>query len=310
MLSFSFFVSLSLSYNHLQTKAFSAHNSASFPRVGKGKPTFFSNPNTLITQRSIKTNNLPLSALLPWETEEDTGPTIELASKLTHDPEKIGKLARLAVAFSPPGHNLKLKDLEHIEVVCLDESHIEIAVVMCEDECVSVLVPIYFHHICGLDGLEECVLHELDELDEEAEIKISTMHAGEEDESWETAQKAYDCNEYIYPDWWVTPDKFSMLHNECKFIMNLLNEDDFKEDIKTLALVEVWESLNGNGLEVHDAFVAEVGLAGIFIKARALIDGEDGVKIIEVPVPFKGDEAVDADTLRTAVLGTVASIHV
>jgi len=310
ILQLSFLGAFFLSNFHLPVDAFIIPAFTDFSGAACARYSFLSNSSPTPGSKKSTSPKIVLSALLPWETEEEMEPSVEIATQLSRDPEKIGKLARLAVAFSPPGQALKLKDLEQVEVVSLDQNHIEIAAIICEDDCVSVLVPINFPHSCGMEGLEECVLHELDELDEAAEIKISNMSSDLDDEYWENTQNSQEYNEYTYPDWWETPNQFSLLHNECKSITNLLNEDDFKEEVKRLVFLEVWESLNGNGLEVHDAFVVEVGLSGLYIRAKAKINGEDDFKIIEVPIAFRGNKASDADSLRAAVLGTVVSSHV
>lgn len=251
-------------------------------------------------------------ALLPWEDEEEVEVTVALADRISHDPDRICKLARLAVAFAPPGHTLTLQDLEHVEVVCVDEQHIEIAAVMCEEECVSVLVPVSFPHSCANGSLEECVLMELDELDEFAEVQISNMKAQEEEEENEDSLLCPLDRPCEYPTWWVKPDGLTKMYDDCNLVMNLLNDDDFAYDLKALATRGMWESLGADGydFEVKKAVVAEVGLAGIYLRAKAKKIDEDGVRIIEIPIQYGGDLPHDTNSLRAAVLGTVASVHV
>ena len=266
-------------------------------------------------ERSIINHSLhkPLSALLPWESEEELDSTAVLADKISHDPDKLGKLARLAVAFSPPGQKLNLKDLEHVEVLMVDNQHIEIAAVMCDDEqCVSVLIPVSFPHSCDDSGFEECVFHEIDELDEVAEIKISKMQDEEQEETTEDLLMLSMDSSCTYPNWWVKPTGTSDLQDECELVMNLLNEDDFRDDINALAMKELSESLGEYYYEynVLKTVVAEVGLSGIFLRASATKDNDGDVMILEIPISFGGDPVNDASSLRAAVLGTVAAVHV
>lgn len=55
-----------------------------------------------------------------------------VAESLSRNADKVGSLARLAVAFSPPDRTLTLKDLEQVEVVCVRENSIEIQAIVCE----------------------------------------------------------------------------------------------------------------------------------------------------------------------------------
>merc|ERR1719223_117762 len=72
-----------------------------------------------------------------------------IATKLTESRDKISAFARLAVAFAPSGHAPSISDIEKVEVVLVDEHHLEITASICErDGCATIFVPIPFPKDC------------------------------------------------------------------------------------------------------------------------------------------------------------------
>ena len=60
-----------------------------------------------------------------------------IAESLRHNRDKIASLARLVVAFSPPDRAVKLENINHIHVIKVTNSYIEISAVVCDEtECV------------------------------------------------------------------------------------------------------------------------------------------------------------------------------
>lgn len=277
------------------------------------------------------TRTLPLFALLPWEYDDEPDENVMLAERITLDEEKTCKLARLAVAFSPPEQRLTMKHLDSVQVVCVDEQHIEISALMCEEECVSVLVPLTFPHSCNIDGdMEECVLENVDEMDAVAEVKISEMseRVSEDSEGGYGVNSDYDNTNIVmakapdeFPTWWIQPNDQQLdlnindsmdLSKECQSIVRLLNEEDFQEDMISLATKGLYDSIGADGFDyqVEKSVVAAVGPVGLFLRAKVKKENEDGFRVIEIPIPFGKEPAKDQNAMRSLVLGAVAAVHV
>ncbi len=95
----------------------------------------------------------------------------------------MDKIARLAVAFSPSNHPIKLEDINQIHIINVTNRYIEISVVVCdESQCVTLLVPISFRHDCSTgcstscssssNSSDQCILDSIFELDVEAQHMI------------------------------------------------------------------------------------------------------------------------------------------
>ena len=218
--------------------------------------------------------------------------------------QKVGSLARLAVAFSPPERALKLSDIEKVDVLCVSEDRIEIEAVICEDGgCVSLAVPVSFPEQCSGDWLEGCVMRNLDELDFEAEslLRVMEEEAANREDDLEDLCSLTTTTEF--PSWWVPPECDADLVADCDTIRTLLNKEDFQQDINALAQRRV------QGYDVKRALVAAVGPAGLCLKVRAVyqLEAHKPIHVLDVLVPFGGEPKRDAQSLRAAVLGAVAA---
>lgn len=234
---------------------------------------------------------------------------IAVAESISYNKDKTGHLARLAVAFSPPERALKLKDIENVEVVCVSATHIDIEAIICEDGgCVSLAVPVSFPSDCGTEQwLEGCVLRNLDELDVEAESLIQRM---EQDIDSDDLDELCLLNTKIeYPSWWVPPECDAGLVSECYSLKNILNQEEFQDDVKALAQQRLNTLKDGDGYEVNRAKVADVGPAGLCLKVQAAFQYEEPkpIHVLDVMVPFGGDPMENSESLRAAVLGVVAT---
>jgi len=148
---------------------------------------------------------------------------------------------------------------------------------MCEEECVSVLVPLSFPHYCETDeNMEESVLENVEELDAVAEIKISEMN----NNNYDDINLYASYTPYEYPEWWVLPGDDSLgistrevidLDDECTSIARLLNEDEFRQDIKSLATQGLFNFLgmDADDFQVQKAIVSSVGPMGMCLRAKA-----------------------------------------
>jgi hypothetical protein len=237
-----------------------------------------------------------------------------VADRLTYDPDKVGSLARLAVAFSPPERALTLADIERVEVICVREDHIEIQAMVCEDGgCVSLAVPVKFPKACQADSewLEGCVMRNLEFLDEQAEAALLIQEESENDP--QDLDELCQLNSKIdYPSWWIPPECNANLLVDCNNIRGLLNEDEFSQDVGALAqdVLNGWKG--GEVYTVKNARIAAVGPAGICLKVRAQYqlqdeDGDKPIHILDVMYPFGDVPMHDAASLRAAVLGALAA---
>lgn len=212
-----------------------------------------------------------------------------MAESLSFDPDRVGSLARLAVAFSPPERALSLDQIEKVDVVCVEQDRIDIQAIICEDGgCVSLAVPIVFPHACGDDQwLEGCVTNHLEQLDQSLpEIMTSTDNLD--------IMGTVD-----FPSWWIDPSP--SMTAECSSMRDILNEAEFASEIGALAQA----SLNNDTTSHHQVQavkVAAVGPAGLLFRVKTT----DGTTVLDVLYPF-GEVLETVDALRATVLGLVAT---
>lgn len=304
-----------------------------------GQQNSISSTSRTPSQRNYRASSSSLSAIIyGWDGDDDTDENVKsdtyttdfqseigmdqcspvgtaVADRLTYDPDKVGSLARLAVAFSPPERSLTLADIEKVEVICVREDHIEIQAIVCEDGgCVSLAVPVKFPKSCQADSewLEGCVLRNLEELDVQADAALLIQQEYESDP--QDLDELCELNSKIdYPSWWIPPECNAEMVADCDTIQRLLNEDEFSQEIGALAqdVLNGWQG--GEVYVVKKAKVAIVGPAGICLKVRAQYqhqDDEDGdapIHILDVMYPFGGPPMEDGRSLRAAVLGAVSA---
>jgi hypothetical protein len=230
----------------------------------------------------------------------------DLADFISRD--SMGALARLAVVFSPADRRLELRDIEHARVLSIDENTIQIEAVLCEyDGCVTIAVPVSFPNPCVAErgDLTGCVLENINALDEEANCELRKINwekdHHEEIEASKRQLKALQNLENIdLPCWWVNPGP--ELVEECSFLRNLLNEDEFFDEVAALALHSLRSSMQG-GFEVDQASVAAVGPAGLVIR----VSYKEGTTthMVEATVSFR-QVTNDSSSIRAAVLGAIS----
>jgi hypothetical protein len=301
--------------------------------------TSISTPPTPIQRNNRASSSSSLSAIIyGWDGEDDTDENgksstfkqdfqsevgigqcspvgTAVADRLTYDADKMGSLARLAVAFSPPERALTLADIEKVEVICVREDHIEIQAIVCEDGgCVSLAVPVKFPKSCQADSewLEGCVMRNLEALDEQAEAALLIQEESDDDPL--DLDELCQLNSKIdYPSWWIPPECNAEMVTHCDTVRRLLNEDEFSEEVGALAqdVLNGWQG-GGEVYSVKNARVAVVGPAGICLKVRAQYqikdeDGDKPIHVLDVMYPFGGTPMNDVASLRAAVLGAIAA---
>eukprot|EP00428_Durinskia_dybowskii_P022761 CAMPEP_0170205614 /NCGR_PEP_ID=MMETSP0116_2-20130129/2351_1 /TAXON_ID=400756 /ORGANISM="Durinskia baltica, Strain CSIRO CS-38" /LENGTH=307 /DNA_ID=CAMNT_0010456005 /DNA_START=47 /DNA_END=970 /DNA_ORIENTATION=- len=270
---------------------------------------------------SLRTRTQPRQALIyGWDddADDDMAPPVEMSFKyeselpqcttegvavaesISYDPDRLGSLARLAVAFSPPERALKLDQIERVDILCVSQKHIDIQAIICEDGgCVSLAVPIQFPRACDRGAhLEGCVVGHLESLD--ASAAVATLNADSQGQlSW------YSSENVAYPTWWVSPTSYDMIE-ECKNMCSILNEPEFQPEV--LALVQ--EATLTTGIRIGtstDAKVTAIGPAGFHFKVRTTALESPNVQLFDVFSPFGGTARTTSDDLRAAVLGIVAT---
>lgn len=253
---------------------------------------------------------------------------VALAESIQTNPDKVGTLARLAVAFSPPERCIELDAIEDVHIMCVNERSIELEAVLCESHgCVSLYVPVAFPHDCGPAAtneiLENCVLDNLHYLELEADNVLSSMIMAKkvatekdiDDECRDLEQQLYSSTTISrYPNWWVAPENNQELIAECDNDRRLLNDAEFQNDVLGLARKGLEALGLGGQYTVRKAIVTEVGPAGLCV--RCICDflqdqgPSSGSALMDVPLPFGGEPRRDPESLRAAILGEVAAASV
>eukprot|EP00540_Astrosyne_radiata_P009968 CAMPEP_0116833098 /NCGR_PEP_ID=MMETSP0418-20121206/6248_1 /TAXON_ID=1158023 /ORGANISM="Astrosyne radiata, Strain 13vi08-1A" /LENGTH=696 /DNA_ID=CAMNT_0004462511 /DNA_START=24 /DNA_END=2114 /DNA_ORIENTATION=- len=229
----------------------------------------------------------------------------------------VAALARIAVAHSPPSRKLDLKDVEHVEVLGLDNRHVDIEAVVCEDEgCVTLEVPVDFPSSCeDSDGMVECVLENMGRLNHRAQKHLKREEKRKNRErnraiNWE--ELVSDRDPYHYPDWWVPP----VLHmvEAAQSMQQLLNDRDFQNDVRALAYKalkrrEMEEAVLKQSRASASETVSETKKKAIAQeKTRALANMEKR-KTMLAKVPSK-----NGDNIRRQVMGfakdIISKLHV
>lgn len=247
----------------------------------------------------------------------------DVTELLRHDQEKIATLARLAATHCQDS-SLILENIQDVHVLSVDNEHIEISAIMCDDEsCVTVLVPVKFLNPCNMEddsSLTECILDNILDLDELALQAIQHKHLCNEMESDDVLMKEYFSESLMsYPTWWISATEMmntvstSSYSNPCSLDKNsslkvfqdmksFLNNENFEEEIKSFGRKLMLS--NGYGrYELLRARVTEVGPLGFCLRAMVLDKTSSQEQGFVTDVYHQFDEyASDADSLRRSVL--------
>ena len=240
--------------------------------------------------------------------QDDIVPLTESIS--THlSTEQKATLARLATAFAPPGQKISLQDIEHVEVIGMDGQHINIAAVVCEnDSCVSVAVPVGFPQECGLSNFAECTWNNIAQLDSQATELIQQIeYQTARDADYAKNRQTLVSQEYTaMPVWWVAPQD---LFEPCENMRVLLNQEDFREEVRSLAAMVLAHLPDGHEQVVEQALVTAVCPAGMCLRANvkpiAVSDQEFGGTVVELELPF-GFQSTNFDQLRDTILSAIS----
>jgi len=253
---------------------------------------------------AVSTTTSPVEKSFRYDTESDQCSVegMEIAETISYDPDRLGSLARLAVAFSPKDQTLQLDQIERVEIMCVSQKHIDLQAIICEGGgCLSLAVPIQFPKACDMDTqLEGCVVSHLADLDENS-ASVVLAHTQVE----ASGHISWDMAAHIdYPSWWIHPTT-PQLVSECQAMCSILNDDEFQPEV--LALVREAMKNDWSGFVATEVRVARISPAGFCFKAKATAPGSIAVRILDVFSPFPGSVKTSVDELRATILGTVAT---
>lgn len=296
--------------------------SASFHRRNISQPN---------RHKNVDNNSMLLAVIMDWNEDSESSSSYAyetqvsevfhgeergraIATKLTESRDKISAFARLAVAFAPSGHAPSISDIEKVEVVLVDEHHLEITASICErDGCATIFVPIPFPKDCGGDDhMEECVLDNLSELDSQAQDLIRDVEkSGGQfeltDEEADERNALYSDDGVAFPSWWVPAG--ALMEEECKTLKKLLNEDRFKNEVNALARKGLDVMDDGHSFAVLNTAVTVIGPAGFYLRAKTerrnqILD--EGTSIVDIPLLFSsGVVAESSPDVRSNALQTL-----
>ncbi|CAB9507161.1 expressed unknown protein [Seminavis robusta] len=280
--------------------------------------------------------------------EDAMGSSIFSSSILVGGPPSIVKdhskleadkalLARLAAANPPTGTSIQLDHLEDVSILEVQETSIMLsAVVRNWDQCVTVAVPISFPSPCSLgssfdfstdeqqelqqqqqEELQECILNNLQQLDQQA--KDVLQQQAELEANYEAIQaykrqaaQLQSVEEVDFPTWWIPPS--DAIDVESKSLRSLLNEDDFRKDVLSLAKYGIRLQIHEDYYLVAQAGIRSISATGLMLGAL-IRDPEDGdakstpsnTIAVDIPIPFQ-NKAGDPNQLRDNVLDMVETV--
>jgi hypothetical protein len=247
------------------------------------------------------------SDLSYYSSTSDEDHHVALKSLISRTEASAAMLARLAVAFSPASRTLDIKDIEHVQVLEVDNKHLDIQAVICEDDgCVTLKVPVPFPVPCVVgdrdteEDEEHCVLSNLHRLDLQAQETIRILEWNEvhhEDVAAKHRMRKELLREATggggddvlhFPTWWVYPSSTTTTSDElrraCDGIRKLLNDDEFRSAVASLATQAMdaasaaastddddeettASSMSYEDFHVEQAVVAAVGPKGLLLRA-------------------------------------------
>ena len=229
---------------------------------------------------------------------------VAMAESLSVDPDRVGSLARLAVAFSPPERALSLKDIEKVDVLCVGPTHIDLQAILCESSgCLTLAVPVQFPKACTTTGpFESCVQQNIEQLDQQVTVQLETATGSSTSPPTSLSHAPVlptNTNNLQYPSWWIAPNTPELI-KECQYVSGILNEDEFQTDIRALSQEALKQQQPG--LSVRHSKVVALGPAGIAFGVQT----DDG-QALHITYPYPGGPQRSVSDLRSAVLGCVAT---
>lgn len=260
----------------------------------------------------------------------------QLANQLSSDPTNTHTLAKIASAFSPPGFAIDLSHVNNVRCHSVDNRHMEIEAVVCDDfECSSLLIPVDFPEMCDVNDtdLSGCILRNMSILDGTGQHVLQERdHVFAQEEE---AQLAFEVlqsldSEYLksstpfgLPAWWGPPLSKED-ETECDLIQDLLNHDeDLRDMMRGLAeqglLFDADLSSELIGRSIQNVQVQAVGQEGMVLKVQLSLSGKTGYdegglnneRVLDVPVKFDDvcPAAVTHGSVRDKVLAAVESVN-
>ena len=243
----------------------------------------------------------------------------ELVTALTSRLDRQA-LIRIACAFAPPPHNnLHPSNTADARLASISPLGAEIAVsVIAGDDSASVvqiLIPIDFPTKCYGES-EDCFVENFETLDVQASLQIADSERKEDmlfetDAQQRLLQSLKEEPPVIdLPNWWTFVGLNRGLEQECSSLKNLLNEDDFAEDINALFLSRYADTKKDlSMIRLIKASIALVGPSGVSMKAYLERQGDiknesERYVLADLSIQFE-KEASSSDMLRSSILDLV-----
>jgi len=268
-------------------------------------------------EQEEETKAPPAASVIETEVEVNLEEIIERLSR----PSYAASLKRIAAGMAPAAGQalLPINKIESISIIRLETTEIELAALVCEGgDCVNIAIPVTFPIPCesnDQDTLEECILDNIDQLDQLATAGIQQAEVTEENyeqvqsDERMRAELQDETIRPVLPDWWTEPTGDWQMQDECGNVKDLLNDDEFASEI--LALAEKHE-LMPSDMKITHAAVAFVGTSGALLRANVEgvdADGDPRTMIVDLPVAFPSGKAITANALRLSVLSLVDDIQ-
>lgn len=210
-----------------------------------------------VADRSFDDDEFDSSSSANKDEDDEHHHRAALKSLISRTEASEAMLARLAVAFSPASRSLDLRDIEHVQLLEVDNKHLDIQAVVCEDDgCVTLKVPVTFPVPCLVgdadveeEDEEHCVLDNLQRLDLQAQETIRKLEWNElhhEDVAAEHRMHRELLREATgggggddalhFPTWWVhLSSTDDIMRRECDSLRKLLNDDEFRSAVASMA---------------------------------------------------------------------------
>ena len=231
-------------------------------------------------------------------------------------------LARLASAFSPPGYDIALENMNDVKCLNLDYHRMDIETMVCDvSQCSSLVVPMTFpeecaiedydrervdHDKCDTDRLQECILRNVERLDAASKEILQERHhtIAEECETRRTFEALRSLNNgkssiaaTSLPAWWEHPTDDDAI-TDCDLMRHVLNGNEIRKIVRELVVERIRTGETGEGggefVNVREVKVDAVGPAGVIVRVIMSPDGGDDneeggnreMTSIDMPIQF------------------------
>jgi len=242
-----------------------------------------------------------------WNNDKTSESSVLEAFQVQVDPRQV---LRVACAVAPPPYNqIHPSQVTSINLISATLNKIDVGLGISQEggTTIQILVPIAFQ---SCQTIQDMVDQLQTTMDTEAMVKIRELEQRTQVVTPTIlTQLSEDPIADDLPEWWTWVELQISLREECMNLKQLLNEDDFLDDIRKLATMYHYGDSSSNENPMIEARVAEVGPSGLYL--RGLVDESPTVstkpssspKIRIIPVAIRFDtKATTPEMLRNNVL--------